>query len=126
MQRGPVDSLWMALLDIPRVLEARSYDADGDLVVETTAPLGAGEPFEPATLGRWHLTVGQGTASCRPTDAEAALAIEVDALAAAALGNVSVATLAAAGRVAENSSGGVDTLTRLLATPRAPFNSTMF
>lgn len=120
LQQGPIDALWLALLDPARVLEARSFWVDSDLVIETTSQ------FEDSAAGRWRLVVADGSAGCEPTDGEPDVVLGADALATAVLGGVTVRTLAAAGRVEERSLGAIETLHQLLDAPRAPFCSTMF
>jgi predicted acetyltransferase len=89
------DGLWVRLVDLPAALAARRYAAPVDVVIEVEDPL-LGE-----NTGRWHLTGGLAGAQCRPADREADLRCEIGALGAAYLGDASLATLAAAGRVRE-------------------------
>jgi predicted acetyltransferase len=56
------DTLWLRMLDIPAVLEARTYTADLSVVVDVSDDdLGQG--------GRYALNVCDGRAKCVPTDA---------------------------------------------------------
>ncbi|WP_439592175.1 GNAT family N-acetyltransferase [Microbacterium sp.] len=95
------DHQYVRILDVPVALEARRYGASGVLALDVTDPLGFAR-------GRWLLTVdaaGHGSVAAldgaAPADAvEVALGIEE--LSAVYLGGVSLATLAAAGRVSSS------------------------
>lgn len=93
-----IDHHYLRLLDIPAALEARSYGAAGTLALDVTDPIGI-------SAGRWLLQVdAAGVGHVRPWDgAPPSGAVEVrlgvTELSAAYLGGVSLATLAAAGRV---------------------------
>jgi predicted acetyltransferase len=63
--------------------------------------------FCPWNDGRWHLRGTPAGAFCARTEADPDLVVDVEALAAAYLGGVSLATLQAAGRVTECSPGAV-------------------
>jgi predicted acetyltransferase len=93
------DALWVRLVDVPAALAARCYAAEVDVVLEVTDLHLAGNS------GRWHLRGDCGSASCVRTDRPADLALDVAALGAAYLGGVSLANLAAAGRVVEVAPG---------------------
>jgi predicted acetyltransferase len=87
------DALWIRLVDIPAALAARRYAAPVDVVIEVE------DPLLPENSGTWHLVGDSGTATCVPADRPADLRVEIGALGAAYLGDASLATLAAAGRV---------------------------
>ncbi|WP_028813436.1 GNAT family N-acetyltransferase [Streptomyces flavidovirens] len=90
------DSLYVRLVEVGAALEARAYQAPVDVVFEVT------DAFCPWNEGRWRLTGdAKGGASCKRTDEAAELALSVRELGAAYLGGVSLASLAAAGRVRE-------------------------
>lgn len=58
------DGLWLRMLDIPAVLQARSYASDLSAVLDISDPvLGGG--------GRFRLQIREGRAICEPTDAAA-------------------------------------------------------
>jgi predicted acetyltransferase len=97
----PVDALWVRLVDVDRALAARRYPAPIDLVLEVR------DRFCPWNAGRWRLTGHPAGGHCARTDRDADLVVDVEALAAAYLGGVSLATLQAAGRVTEVSPGAV-------------------
>ncbi|MFH8733206.1 MULTISPECIES: GNAT family N-acetyltransferase [unclassified Streptomyces] len=98
------DSLHVRLVDLGVALEARTYQAPVDVVLDVT------DEFCPWNAGRWRLTGDAKGASCKRTgDSEdtADLALSVRELAAAYLGDTSLAALAAAGRVRELRPGAV-------------------
>jgi predicted acetyltransferase len=67
------DGLWLGLLDVPAALEARAYEADGELVLDVDAE-------------RFLLAVSEGSASCSRTGREADISLGVAELGAAYLG----------------------------------------
>ena len=70
---GVEDTLWLRILDIPAVLEARSYAADVSVVLDISdAVLGGG--------GRYALDVQDGQAQCVPTDAAADVRTDLSVL----------------------------------------------
>ncbi|MDN3022899.1 GNAT family N-acetyltransferase [Streptomyces sp. S.PB5] len=89
------DSLHVRLVDVGAALEARTYQAPVDVVLEVT------DEFCPWNAGRWRLTGDAKGASCERTNDAADLALSVRELGAAYLGGVSLAALGAAGRVRE-------------------------
>jgi predicted acetyltransferase len=92
------DHQYVRILDVPRALEARRYGASGTIALEVVDVLGIAE-------GRWLLTVdAEGRGSVSPwegaaPDGAVGITLGVEELSAAYLGGVSLATLAAAGRV---------------------------
>ena len=75
-----VDGLWVNLLDIPAALAARTYEREGDLVIEVVG----GEPA--GTRTRVRLESGLDGAACTTTTRDVDLTIHADALGAAYLG----------------------------------------
>ena len=70
---GVEDALWLRMLDVPAVLEARSYAADVSVVLDISDPvLGGG--------GRYALEVHDGKARCVRTDAAADVHTELSVL----------------------------------------------
>jgi predicted acetyltransferase len=108
------DGLWVRLVDVPVALAARRYAAPVDVVIEVEDPL-LGE-----NTGRWHLTGSPTGAECRPADRDADLRCEMGALGAAYLGDASLATLAAAGRVHELVPGTLAPAAAAFGWHRAP------
>ncbi|MFE4449705.1 GNAT family N-acetyltransferase [Streptomyces sp. NPDC056796] len=96
------DGLYVRLVELGAALEARSYRAPVDVVLEVE------DAFCPWNAGRWRLTAdAKGAATCRRTDDPAGLALSVNELGAAYLGGVSLSALAAAGRVRELREGAL-------------------
>ncbi|MFF3329542.1 GNAT family N-acetyltransferase [Streptomyces sp. NPDC002888] len=89
------DSLHVRLVDLGAALEARTYQAPVDVVLEVE------DAFCPWNAGRWRLSGDTKGASCSRTTERADLVLSVRELGAAYLGGVSLGSLAAAGRVRE-------------------------
>lgn len=95
------DALHVRLVDVGAALEARTYQAPVDVVFEVE------DMFCPWNEGRWRLTGDTKGATCVRTPDAADLALSVRELGAAYLGGVSLASLAAAGRVRELRQGAL-------------------
>ncbi len=118
---GESDALWVRILDPIAALEARSYGAPGELVVELT------DAFRPATSGRYAIVVGDdGAATVSSTRRRPDVALGVAELGSVYLGGVAPSTLAAAGRVVECQPGAAGRADRMFAAERAPFCITKF
>jgi len=118
-QSARTDHLWVRVLDPPGALAARRYLASGRVVLRITDPLGyAGGVFV--------LEGGPGGASCAPTREPAELTMPVDVLGSVYLGGVSLALLAAAGRVEEHREGAVAVADAMLRSPVTPWCATWF
>jgi predicted acetyltransferase len=111
----PVDALWVRLVDVGRALSARRYPARIDLVLEVR------DRFCDWNDGRWHVWGHPAGAYCDRTDRDPDLVLDIEALSAAYLGGVSLATLQAAGRVTEISPGAVTAAATALQWPVAPW-----
>jgi len=124
------DHQYVRILDLPAALEARTFGAPGAVALEVHDPLGF-------AAGRWLLEVdAQGRGVVAPWRADeppagaAHLVLGIEELSAVYLGGVSLATLAAAGRVrdvngpdAPHSSAidpGVAAAARIFGWHRAP------
>lgn len=114
------DDLWLRVIDVPAALAARRYGVEDSLVLEVS------DPFLPDNAGRYALEGGPDGAACRPTTAEADLALSVADLGAILLGGVRPSALAYAGRVVEQSKGAPRRADALFATDRAPYCGTPF
>lgn len=99
------DALWLRIVDIPRVLEARTYAGDVDAVLEVSdGELGGG--------GRYRLTVRDGRAHCAPSAADPDVRLSLSVLGSIYLGAHRPSAFATAHRLhCENSSvpGVLDT-----------------
>lgn len=112
------DSLYVRLVEVGAALEARAYQAAVDVVLEVS------DAFCPWNEGRWRLTGdAKGGASCKRTDEAADLALCVRELGAAYLGGVSLASLAAAGRVRELRPGALGEASMAFGAGVAPWLS---
>ncbi|MGC5040444.1 GNAT family N-acetyltransferase [Streptomyces sp. DT190] len=89
------DSLYVRPVEVGAALEARTYQTPVDVVFEVE------DAFCPWNTGRWRLSGDQKGASCERTADAADVVLSVRELGAAYLGGVSLAELAAAGRVRE-------------------------
>jgi len=114
------DRLWLRVLDVPAVLEARRYAAPAAIVLDVEDPYGF-------TAGRFLLEAGADGAG-RTTRLEgeapegaAAVALPVSELSAIYLGGVPATALARAGRIAEQTPGAALVLERAFAAERAPW-----
>lgn len=90
------DMLWLRVLDVPRILAARTYGTADRFVLEVD------DPFRPAAGGRFVLETATDGARCEAADAGAGpadLTLGASALGSLVLGTVSSSTLAAAGLV---------------------------
>ncbi|MFI6038820.1 GNAT family N-acetyltransferase [Streptomyces sp. NPDC051315] len=109
------DGLFVRLVDVGAALEARTYQAPVDVVVEVE------DHFCPWNAGRWRLSGDTKGASCAPTADAADLAVTVRELGAAYLGGVSLASLAAAGRVRELRAGALAQASLAFGSSVAPW-----
>jgi predicted acetyltransferase len=114
------DTLWVRVVNVGAALAHRRYAAPVDRVIEVT------DPLLPGNDGRWRLTADPTGASCSRTDAPADLACSVNDLGAVFLGGVSVAALAAAGRVRELRPGAVGEASAAFGWHRAPAAPAVF
>ncbi len=111
----PYDSLWVRLVDLPRALEARGYEAGCDVVVEVADEAAAWN------AGRWRIRVEDGVADVSRTDDDAEVSLPVSALGAAYLGGTNLAAQARAGVIAEHRPGAVRDLWRAFRTDLGPY-----
>jgi predicted acetyltransferase len=106
---GVEDTLWLRMLDIPAVMEARSYAADLSVVLDISDDvLGGG--------GRYALDVHDGKARCVATDAEADVHTTLSVLGSLYMGWHRASAYATAGRLRCNDSGAVTALDAAFAT----------
>jgi predicted acetyltransferase len=121
-ERACVDTqdLWVRLLDVPAALAARRYATRDRLVLEVV------DQLRPANHGNFALEGSPEGASCRRTDADPDLRLDVAELGAVYLGGVRFTTLAAAGRLTERTPGALWRADRLFASDPAPWCTTQF
>ncbi|WP_460860189.1 GNAT family N-acetyltransferase [Nocardiopsis coralliicola] len=111
---GVEPALWARLLDVRAAMEARSWAAPVDLVLDVA------DAQVPANAGRFRLSAGPGGCSCTPARDRADLAVDVRDLAAAYTGGADPVHLAAAGVLAEHTPGAAAALSAALRTPFRP------
>lgn len=98
---GVRDAVHLRPVDVGGALEARTYTAPVDVVLEVE------DAFCPWNTGRWRLSGDAKGASCVRTGGAADLALSVRELGAVYLGGTSLSALAAAGRVREMRRGAL-------------------
>jgi predicted acetyltransferase len=86
------DDLWLRIMDVPTMLEARRYQADVSTVIEVSDQFAS-------SGGRFALDIRDGRARCTPTDARPQVQLDLDVLGSLYLGVHQVAPLAMANRV---------------------------
>ncbi|MEU6093533.1 GNAT family N-acetyltransferase [Streptomyces sp. NPDC047079] len=109
------DALHVRLVDVEEALQARTYQAPVDVVVEVE------DAFCPWNEGRWRLVGDAKGASCARTTDAADLALSVRELGSAYLGGVSLTALAAAGRVRELRQGALAEASLAFGSAVAPW-----
>ncbi|NEB01775.1 GNAT family N-acetyltransferase [Streptomyces sp. SID13726] len=109
------DSLHVRLVDVGAALEARTYQAPVDVVLEVE------DAFCPWNSGRWRLSGDAKGATCSRTTDSADLALSVRELGAAYLGGVSLASLAGAGLVRESRQGALAEASVAFGSPVPPW-----
>jgi predicted acetyltransferase len=107
------DGLWLRLLDVAASLEARSYSADGELVLDVD-----GE--------RLLLVVSRGSASCSQTSREADIALGVAELGAAYLGGQRFDAMRRGLRLRELAHGACERADAMFRAAREPWCSYEF
>ncbi len=115
-----VDGLWVRLFDVPRALEARTYDCAASVVLEVVDDEAWGG------TRRLLLDAGPDGATCRPTDRAADITLPVAALGGAYLGGTRLRDLALALGVDEHRPGALADTDALLRTDDDPHCSTFF
>lgn len=114
------DSLWVRLLDVPRALEARSYEREGSYVLELVDPEASGG------RSRVQLEAGPAGATAKATRRSADLTLDVAALGAAYLGGTPLRDAAIAKGADEHRAGALAELDALFRTLDEPRCSTFF
>lgn len=111
----PSDSLWLRVLDVPRLLSSRRYGCDGAATLDVVD--GAG-----LAGGRWRLEVEAGQAACSPASgAVADVTLPVASLGAACLGGTRLGVLHRAGRADEHTPGTLRRLDLMLSSDPLPW-----
>ena len=114
------DWLWTRLLDVPAALSARTYGAEGRVVIEVV------DGVRKDVAGRYALDGAPEGAVCARTTQEPDLVLGAADLGAAYLGGVALSTLARAGLVEERSSGALTRADAMFASIPLPYCGTWF
>ncbi|MFH8792579.1 GNAT family N-acetyltransferase [Streptomyces sp. NPDC017941] len=112
------DALYVRLVDVGAALQARTYQAPVDVVLDVE------DAFCPWNEGRWRLVGDAKGASCERADAggtAADLALSVRELGSVYLGGVPLTQLAGAGRVRELRRGAVAEASLAFGSAAAPW-----
>jgi predicted acetyltransferase len=110
------DGLWVRVVDVKAAMAARSYQADGSLVVDVI------DEFCPWNAGCWRV----GLDGVERTDEAPSLRCDVSALGSAYLGAFTWRQLARALRVQELRSGALATADALFRVDKAPWCAEIF
>ena len=114
------DALWVRLFDVPRALEARTYERTGSLVLEVVDDEAWGG------TRRLLLDATPDGATCRPTDRSPDVTLPVAALGGAYLGGTRLRDLVLATGADEHRPGALAEADALLRTADEPWCSTFF
>ncbi len=117
---GYGDGMWVRLFDVPRALEARTYERSGSLVLEVVD--------DAALAGTTRLAVDAGPegARCVSTSRSPDLTLPVAALSGAYLGGTRLMDLARSFGADEHREGALAAADALLRTADSPWCSTFF
>jgi predicted acetyltransferase len=86
------DSLWVRIMDVPRALEARTYSAPVNIVLEINDPMGDID-------GRYHLVASTEGAECTRTDAVPSITLDAEDLGGIYMGRSRLRALSRIGRL---------------------------
>ena len=114
------DGLWVRLFDVPKALEARTYERSGRVVLELV------DAEAPGGRLRVELDAGPAGASCRPTDRSPDLTIDVSALGAVYLGGRRLRDAVLPAGWDEHRAGALIETEALFRTLDEPWTSTFF
>ena len=109
------DGLFLRPIDIVAALEARSYAADGRVVIGVT------DATLPANDGTFELVADGGVGACRASKSAPDIVGSIHAIGAVYLGGVTWAALAAAGRVEERTGGALEIADAMCRCDRQPW-----
>lgn len=116
LKRVPYDAIWLRLLDVERVLSARTYSEAVDVVFSVE------DEFCPWVTGNYRLTTdAAGKAECVRTKDAPDIVLPAASLATCYFGSVKFADLARAGRVTEKTCGALLRVDRAFAADREPW-----
>ncbi|MFI9064318.1 GNAT family N-acetyltransferase [Streptomyces sp. NPDC053429] len=116
IRRLRTDGLWLRLIDVPRLLETRTWSADGAVTLQVHDRGGF-------TEGTYRLDVEAGAGSCRRTTATPDLVMDTSTLAAIILGGTPATSLHRSGRIEARDARHAQRWDALAVPERAPFQS---
>jgi predicted acetyltransferase len=114
------DGMWVRLFDLPRALEARTWERPASLVIEAIDDEAEGGRVRVA------LDAGPDGAACRPTDCAPDLTLHVAALGAAYLGGTPLRHAVSVRGVDEHRAGALAEADAAFRTLDPPWTSTFF
>ena len=115
LSRKSHDSLWLRLLDIPKALEARTYNAGGRLKI------GLVSESQPAISGTYVLEIDDSQAAVKKTTDKPDVVMTPDDLASIYLGGVTPGPLVEAGRIDAITTGSLAKLHGMFSTDSTPW-----
>jgi predicted acetyltransferase len=115
LNRKSHDSLWLRLLDIPRALEARTYNADGRLKI------GIVSERQPEVSGTYVLEISDSQATVKKTTDKPDVIMTPADLSTIYLGGVTPGPLVEAGRIDTITTGSLAKLHGMFSTDSAPW-----
>ncbi|OED38611.1 hypothetical protein AB833_18945 [Chromatiales bacterium (ex Bugula neritina AB1)] len=121
-QRARIDMMWLRPLDLPALLNGRTYFSDGEVLLNYTDPV-----FSDLS-GFWWLKVEGGVGDVtKLTSGDQGLAVDIDcsALGMVLTGGTRVCELASSG-IIRGTDDAIHLLDRLLLTDLVPFNLNKF
>jgi predicted acetyltransferase len=115
LNRTSHDALWVRLLDIPKALEARTYNADGQL------KMGLISESQPALAGTYVLDIDDSQASVKKTNDKPDVIMTPADLSAIYMGGATPGALVEAGRIDTVTTGSLAKLHGMFSTDSAPW-----
>jgi predicted acetyltransferase len=117
------DQLWARILDVPKVLTARSYEGSERVTIEVhdTGLTEAGY-----AAGRFTLDATSEGTTCRRSRSKPDVTMDVSELSGIMFGGISFAALERTGRAEEHTAGSALKVDRLFRATHAPWNPTHF
>lgn len=115
LNRRSHDALWIRLLDVPKSLEARTYNADGRLKI------GLVSESQPEIAGTYQLDIDDSQATVKKTTDKPDVVMTPADLASIYLGGVAPVPLVEAGRIDAVTTGSLAKLHGMFSTDSAPW-----
>jgi predicted acetyltransferase len=115
LNRKAHDALWIRLLDIPKALEARTYNAAGRLKIALVSE------SQPEVAGTYVLDVDDSQASVKKTTDKPDVVMTPADLSALYMGGVTPGSLVEAGRIDAITTGSLAKLHGMFSTDSAPW-----